>query len=686
MAAAYGVAVLSLGILPPALRVPAAILLLLLVPGVLLLRAFRLPPEPAIRFVAFTPIGGAGVVLVACVILEAAGALLDRPRRLDGAAILAAVGAVSVLLAFRGDPHFRLPRPKVEPAPAALAILSAALLLAAVHAHDHGGPRWPILLGFALVGLSALLPLLRESPAPGTSILALTCAGIALLVARSATTGFLIGGDVYSEYEGFLTTITAGSAFVPGRMSILTSSLGVSHFPAAISMVGGLSPLATFKVAMPAFLVLLFLLVYAFGAVLVGPRLGYGAALFALFQIPSLHLLTGQLRVGVATIFFTSLLIAMFSPDLGRSVRVAWVVFIGALLTMSYYMAPLLVLVLLVLVMLSHLALRRPRTTVLTPAVALTLGTMVLVWWDTLGTAEGLKAYVLSTKAAIGRVQAFLEGRFLPRQIHEPATNHWIDYFLLASNYAAFLLVIAGAFLLLRRSRRFPVAGTDLGVFAVVAAGVAGVWLLVPGLSNLYAGDRLLLQLIPLLALAFVVSADALKDRWRRLRLLPVLVLAGLFILNTHLAHAALGVPRSEIFDHDSETRMFVEVIPSEVDAADWMLDHRPPRAALVTTHQTQPGRNLFVYTDRPFEPSVIPASPVTDRSIYGELILVRQLTLEKGVFYAHTVDDLGSAYRRTAPAFAARWESGNLAYDAGGARVYVHAPAEAQRELPKTM
>jgi uncharacterized membrane protein len=418
-------------------------------------------------------------------------------------------------------------------------------------------------------------------------------------------------------------------------------SLIVSLLPTVFHSLLGIDAIYVYKAVFPIVIAFIPVVTYAICVRYLTPLFAFLSACFVMAQIPFMYLLTGQMRVGVSLLFMTLAIMALFDSSIGARHRSALLIVFGVSAMVAYYVTPILLAVLMATLWLASKLPRSPLRSrgIVRASSVLLLIMFVSLWWgvavqtqppgeslDALGRTAGpietpapgeTPDSDKKTTPATGGYVDFLRdvlADISPSEFSDPELRGPEVQLLLGLpdisisrqvtvivNYAAFVAIGIGvmALWLVRRNRKIVDPGYTLLMFTALV--LAALPIILPRLSSSYAGDRLYLQLVFILAPAFVIGCQAIARYVPPRRELLVLgpMLVGLFLCNSYLLHQFSGSPRGDILDTEAPNRARSYVYDSEVQAADWLGYHNGNSTPVYigSMTQPQPSGGIFEFT-----------------------------------------------------------------------------------------
>ena len=578
--------------------------MLLVVPGIILLRALRVPRFIVFSFPVYVPCASLIVLLGSGLAVDLIGPLIGVATPLRAGPLLVGVEVTSAVLlaaSINAPPSVAI-RWRWPSRPARLAWPLILPLLAAVGAlrlnNGHSG-------GAAVLAMSACAALLitavilssRLDESLLVVILFASC--LAMMWSRSLRAALVPGFDITSEYYDLHQTVLTGIWHTAHPGDAYGAMLSVTVMPAELHFLSGVPDLLLFSVIYPAIGALLPIAVFSLARRILSRRWALIAATFVI--VPASQDLPVVARQETAIVFFAALLAAMLDARIQRRLRWALVALLGLAMVLSHYSTTYLAISFIGLMLPLQWVIswfrEIPRVTgaVVVAFVAALAG--AVIWYGPVThfdsglvpLAQALKTQgfdVLPGQArGEGLLGAYLQGNSVPPvtpaqyaqlvhasyALHEPyiiplpnaglpqyalhnpprtgqprwpAINSSLNLIWVIIQQLTNVLSAVGA-LLMVLSRKAPVITWQAGLLALAAV----LWLtlikLSATLANFYNWDRALLQALVLIAISLCWAMQCFAG-WEAKRQVSILAIAAasltvIFICATGLANVAVG-------------------------------------------------------------------------------------------------------------------------------------------------
>lgn len=316
--------------------------LLLVVPGVILLRALRVPGRAVATFPVYLPCASLVVLLFSGLAVDLIGPLLGVAAPLQAGPLLVGLEIICVaLLAASVDapPTVEIPWRGLA-RPGRLAWPLVVPLTAAVGAlrlnSDHGS-------GIALTALCACLVLLIMALVLADRLdrtllaVIIYAVGLAMMWSFSLRGDLVYGFDIASEYYALQHTVAAGVWHASHPGDAYGAMLSVTVLPAELHALSGMPALLVFKVVYPAIGALFAVGVYGLALRILPQRWAFAAACLVVVQATFFQQLPALARQEIALLLFVALVAAAAHGRMPRRSRWAWVTLLALAMALSHY-------------------------------------------------------------------------------------------------------------------------------------------------------------------------------------------------------------------------------------------------------------------------------------------------------------------------------------------------------------
>lgn len=541
-------------------------------------------------------------------------------------------------------------------------ILFPLLSVIGRHFADTGGNNTILLVMLFLMPLYVILLMWQNKNVPtATYPLALGMISMALLLSYGLISNYLMGGDIYSEYHAFQVVSQNQLWSLAALPTSATASLSISLLPAMLQSVLGINPVYMYKVVF----LLLFSLIPVIGYVIyekyVGHLYGFLASFFFMAQIPFVYLVPVVMRVGLAMLSFSLLFMVLFDDHMVElKKRLLFLLFLFSLVV-EYYMIPVILLALMFAVWLAPRIWKGSfdsQTISFIAAVAMP-SVLIFFWWGQL-TATAFADYVRFTDDVLTNL-----ANLFVTELRSPLIASLFaqsPQWALATQITAIIqritFVIVGIGVVSTLVRKEP--RTKFATYAILMAACLAILvaeIALPWLSYGYGADRLYIQLLIILAPAFIIGCQAIYSIisavWSRfvrlassvgrnyrfqfrLNLLTVLIgviLVSQFLSSVRLHEYFLGVHGVVVLDVKRFASYPRYRYDSDVLAARWLAENNKENFPVYMGSILQAGSGeIFEFTEyavsRKF---TVPVYTKEEKPIYGGYIFLVHFNVVNG-------------------------------------------------------
>jgi hypothetical protein len=316
--------------------------MLLIVPGMLLLRALRVPGEAISAFPVYVPCASIVVLLGSGLAVDLLGPLAGVTAPLRTGPLLVGLEVVCAgLLAasVNAPPEVRIPWREL-PRPARLAWPLIVPLLAAAGALRLNSGHSDVVAVAALVVCLILLVaavILAERLSRDMLIVILYAAGLAVMWAFSLRGNLVYGFDISTEYHDLLQAIGTGAWHPAHRGDAYGAMLSVTVMPAELHFLSGMPAALILKVVYPAICALFPVAVFGLARLALTQRWAFVAAVLIVMQSTLAQEVPGLARQEIALVLFAALVRGMLDSGLPRRQQWALVTLLSLALVVSHY-------------------------------------------------------------------------------------------------------------------------------------------------------------------------------------------------------------------------------------------------------------------------------------------------------------------------------------------------------------
>ena len=316
--------------------------ILLVVPGVILLRALRIPAHAVEAVPVYVPGASLVVLLGSGLAVDLIGPLVGVAEPLRTGPMLIGLEIICGALlccSVHAPPETEiswagLSRPARLLWPLVLPLIAAAGALRLNNGHDHG-------LALIALVLSVLLLISALTYAPrwdkGLLTVIVYSVGLAIMWSFSLRGNLVYGYDIASEYASMQQTVHAGTWHVLHRGDAYGAMLSVTVLPAELHALSGVPALLIFKAVYPAIGALFPVAVFGLACRILERRWAVAAAAFVVIQATFFQQLPGLARQEIALPMFAVLIDALMETRLPRRSQWTLVSLLSLGLVVSHY-------------------------------------------------------------------------------------------------------------------------------------------------------------------------------------------------------------------------------------------------------------------------------------------------------------------------------------------------------------
>jgi len=316
--------------------------LLLVLPGILLLRALRIPGKSVASFPIYVPCASLVVLLGSGLVVDLIGLLAGMAAPLRTGPVLAGLEITCLVLLFssrNAPPDVAIPpgslaRPFQLMWPLILPLVAAAGALRLNSGHGAA-------VALAAVGMcvALLIVTLVIAPRLGRTPLAviLYAVGLAMMWSFSLRGNLVYGFDIASEYHAMQETVVTGIWHPAHPGDAYGALLSITVLPAELHWLSGVPGLVVFKVVYPAVGAVFPVAIFALARRVLSRRWAFTAAAFIITQATFFQQLPALARQEIALLLFAGLVGVMLDSRLPERSRWALAGLFGLGMAVSHY-------------------------------------------------------------------------------------------------------------------------------------------------------------------------------------------------------------------------------------------------------------------------------------------------------------------------------------------------------------
>jgi uncharacterized membrane protein/glycosyltransferase involved in cell wall biosynthesis len=325
--------------------------LLLIVPGLVLLRALRVPGRAIASFPVYVPCASIAVLLGSGLAVDLIGPLIGVAEPLRPGPLLVGLEVICLALLARSaaaPPSTAIPWAAIQrtaipwrslpPAWCALPLLLPVIAAAGALRLNSGHGR---LVAVAALGiwLVMVIAALVFAPRLGRSLLAFVvyAAGLAMLWSFSLRGTAFYGFDIADEFYYLHHAVLTGVWHPSDSGNAFSAMLSVTVMPAELHELAGVPVSLVFQAVYPMITALFPVAVFYLGRRILSDRWAFAAAAFIPTQAVFAQELPAIARQEIALVLFAALVAALLDARLSRWVQVPLAVVFAAAMVVSHY-------------------------------------------------------------------------------------------------------------------------------------------------------------------------------------------------------------------------------------------------------------------------------------------------------------------------------------------------------------
>lgn len=317
------------------------VVLSLTVPGLIALRAARVPAAAITGYPVYVAAASLAVIIAGGAIADLGGPLVGVSFPLHGVSTALTVLGVSLLLWLVGlrAPPIRLQWRSMMSFPSVIAVMAVPALSAAgalLLTNGHGPTVARISAVVTVVMLTGCLLAANRLSRYQIAAILFACA-LAAEWAFSIRSQEIVGFDISTEIHIAQHTQALGIWHARNPNNAYAAMLSVSVLPSTLAALTGLSPLVAFKVLMPALAALFPLTAFFLAERVTRPAFAAGAAAVIIVQDYFFQLLPQLERQEIGLLFFAALVVALLDVGMRRRPRLILVALFATGLVVSHY-------------------------------------------------------------------------------------------------------------------------------------------------------------------------------------------------------------------------------------------------------------------------------------------------------------------------------------------------------------
>lgn len=318
------------------------VILLLSVPGVILLRALRIPGRIVASFPALVPCGSIVVLLGSGLAVDLIGPLFGLKSPLRTIPVLVGLELCCILLlaiSINAGPDVKIPWRSISK-PGYLAWPLAFPLIAAAGAMrlNNGYSNSVAVVALVLcIGILIASMLFASRIDKSLLVVILYSVGLAMMWSYSLRGSLVYGFDIATEYQRLNQTVAAGVWHFTHHNDAYGAMLSVTVMPTELHFLSGLSAPLVLKIVYPMIGALFPLEIFGLARRVLAPPWAFLAAAFTIAQASFAQELPALARQEIALVLFAALVAVMLASQLARRSQWGLVVLLSLAMVVSHY-------------------------------------------------------------------------------------------------------------------------------------------------------------------------------------------------------------------------------------------------------------------------------------------------------------------------------------------------------------
>lgn len=317
-------------------------ILLLSVPGVILLRALRIPGRTVAHFPALVPCGSIVVLLVSGLAVDIIGPLIGLRKPLRTTPVLVGLELCCILLlalSINTGPDVKIPWPSIpKPArlawPLALPLIGAAGAMRLNNGHSNSVAIIALVLCIGILIASMLFASRIDEPLLAAILYSV---GLAMMWSYSLRGSLVYGFDIATEYQRLNQTVAAGIWHFGHHNDAYGAMLSVTVMPTELHFLSGLSAPLVLKIVYPVIGALFPLEIFCLARCVLARPWAFLAAAFTIAQASFVKELPALARQEIALVLFAALVAVMLDSRLAKRSQWGLVILLSLAMVVSHY-------------------------------------------------------------------------------------------------------------------------------------------------------------------------------------------------------------------------------------------------------------------------------------------------------------------------------------------------------------
>jgi uncharacterized membrane protein len=317
------------------------ILLILLLPGFLLLRALSIPGRVVADFPALVPCASMTVLLFTGLPLDLLGPLVGISDPLSTVPILVSFEVVSAVLLFAGrnaGPNVDVPLTLKNPISLAYPLILPLITILGAQRLNNGYSNKVAIVGILLcILLLVIVMFLASRLADSFLMMLLFSAGLALMYSYSLRGDLVYGFDISTEYQVLTETVTSGVWHATHYNDAYGAMLSLTIMPTEMHFISGVSALMIFKLVYPIIGAIFPLAVYVLARRVLSRTWSFIAAAIIIAQSGFMQEFPALARQEIGLAMFGALVAVMLYRPPRRATQLGLIVLLALSMVVSHY-------------------------------------------------------------------------------------------------------------------------------------------------------------------------------------------------------------------------------------------------------------------------------------------------------------------------------------------------------------
>jgi uncharacterized membrane protein len=422
----------------------------------------------------------------------------------------------------------------------------------------------------------------------------------ALLLAQGLTSNYVVGTDVWAEYQAYQQVVSAQQwTFISNQH--LTATLGTSLLPVVYQLITGIGGLYMFKLLLQLICSVTPLVVYIIARKYLTGIYAFLASFLFMAQLKFIVDIQSAVREEIALLFFALVFMVLLADDLkGQRKTLLFLLFATGVILTHYTTGGILILVLLIA---NGIALatagyyrfvrrdeaRKLARPVITFAMIVLLGAVWFLWYGELAQAS-LPFEFINT--IVGHFSQFFSAESRNSGVLSAVGGGGVGVSSLPKivkdfTYDLIYAIIGLGALVIFFKRDTKLYDNLYALLALASASMVPLWLAIPYLSH-YSILRVFQLLLVILAVPFFIGVFAIlkKLKIKRQRYFLAAVLSILLIQYAGaslLTDQAFGIPNSMELNRSGYAWANFYIYDQEVIAAQWLKNNEAGHSTVMT-------------------------------------------------------------------------------------------------------